>query len=243
MSTKRVLVVLSIILCGAGMVMGQTEWVDDPGNPIFTAGDTGSWDRSGPWARAVVHDGTTYHLWFTGSFANGNPNDMGHATSTDGTTWTLDPANPVLTRGGTGEWDQSRLDGAAVIHDGTLFHMWYSGWGADSLERVGYATSPNGTTWTKDAGNPVMDVGATGSFDDELVRPTTIVVDDGTYKMWYGGCHYSGGPFVCHVGFAESNDGVTWSKRHDPVLSPSENPLDWDPDVVANPYVIFDGVE
>jgi len=241
MRMKQVVVVFSIIVCGAGMVMGQTEWVDDPENPLFGPGNTGPWDASGPWARAVVFDGSMYHLWFTGSSQGGAPTDMGHATSTDGVEWTLDPGNPVLIRGGSGEWDSNRLDGAAVIHDGMLFHMWYSGWGTGGYERVGYATSPDGTFWTKHTGNPVMDVGAAGTFDDELVRPTAVVLDGGTYKMWYGGCHYSTGPFVCHAGYAESSDGITWSKRQDPVLSPSDDPTAWDFEIAANPYVIFDG--
>ena len=84
MSTKRVLVVLSIIVCGAGMAVGQTEWVDDPANPVIGPGDAGPWDVGGPWARAVVFDGSTYHLYFTGSASDGFPNDMGHATSPDG---------------------------------------------------------------------------------------------------------------------------------------------------------------
>jgi len=85
MRMQRVVVLAVVFLCGAGMVMGQTEWIADPENPLFGLGDAGPWYVGGPWARAVIFDGTTYHMYFTGSEGNGFPNDMGHATSPDGT--------------------------------------------------------------------------------------------------------------------------------------------------------------
>jgi hypothetical protein len=42
------------------------------------------------------------------------------------------------------------------VYDGALFHMWYSG-GYPGIERAGYATSPDGSVWAKDPGNPVID--------------------------------------------------------------------------------------
>jgi len=243
MSTKRVLVVVSIMLCGAGMAMGQTEWVLDPNNPVIGPGDAGPWDVNGPWTRAAIFDGTMYHLYFTGSGENGLPNDMGHATSPspDAEEWTMDPTNPVLTRGGTGEWDELRLDGASVVHDGTIFHMWYSGWGDDEFERVGYATSPDGTVWTKHSGNPVMDVGEPGSWDEDVIRPTSVLRDDGGFRMWYAGADWDGNEFRTSVGYAESSDGVSWTKDPNPVLGPSEYPGAWDSLEVGNPYVVYDG--
>ena len=240
MELKRVVLMVSIAAFGAGMAMGQTEWVQHPDNPVIEPGDPGPWDQGGPWARAAYFDGLVYHLWFTGSDQNGNPTDMGHATSPDGVEWTMDPANPVLTRGAPGEWDSARLDGAAVIHDGTQFHMWYSAWGNDNLERVGYATSPDGSVWTKHPGNPVMVPGPQGSWDDFSVRPTTVIAEGETLRMWFGGTTSRGG-FPSRVGYAESLDGIDWTKRADPVLEPGSYPGAWDPQTVGNPYVVFDG--
>ena len=221
--------------------MGQTEWVDDPGNPVIGPGAPDTWEATGHWARAALFDGTTYHLWFTGSDTSGFPTDMGHATSTDGVAWTMDPANPVLTRGEPGDWDDSRLDGAAVVHDGTTFHMWYSAWGPDDFERVGYATSTDGTVWTKHPGNPVMDVGLPGSWDEDIVRPTSVVFENEVYRMWYGGADWAGTTFKGSVGYAESSDGISWTKNPEPVLNPSTYPAAWDSDSLSNPYVVFDG--
>ena len=42
-------------------------------------------------------------------------------------------------------------------------------------------------------------------------------------------------------GYAESLDGIDWTKRADPVLEPGSYPGAWDPQTVGNPYVVFDG--
>jgi hypothetical protein len=238
MRTKHVVAVISIILCGAGMAVGQTEWIDDPGNPVIEPGPPGSWDEGGRSATSVLFDGSTYHMWFVGF--NDEAEEIGHATSPDGVEWTMDPANPVLTRGEPGEWDQT-LVGSAVIHDGTQFHMWYTAWDDDDHGRAGYATSPDGGVWTKHPGNPVMDVGCPGSWDGTAVGPGTVIVDGGIYKMWYQGGLLTATAYQTSVGFAESTDGISWTRRPDPILEPSEFPGAWDPGYVGDPQIIFDG--
>ena len=47
MSVKRVAVMLSMVLCGAGVAMAETEWVEDPDNPILGPGEPGAWDDGG----------------------------------------------------------------------------------------------------------------------------------------------------------------------------------------------------
>jgi hypothetical protein len=36
------------------------------GNPIFTAGAAGAWDRPGVGDPSVSYDGTTYRMWYVG---------------------------------------------------------------------------------------------------------------------------------------------------------------------------------
>jgi len=234
MSAKRVAVVLWITLCGAGMAMGQTEWVQWPGNPIIGPGEPGSWDEGGHWLSNVIFDGSTYHMWFSGTDQTTGPTDIGHATSLDGVVWTMDPGNPCLTRGAPGAWDSGALLGAAVVYDGAVFHMWYSG-GYPGIERAGYATSMDGCDWIKDPGNPVIDVGDPGSWDDHVVRPNTVIADSGTFRMWYGGANTAR---VVRIGYAESSNGIDWTKHPDPVLEPSQG---WEGGTLA-PYVIADGL-
>ncbi len=235
MRAKRVAVLVSILLCGAGVAVGQTVWEHDPNNPIIVPGPPGSWDAGGHGAATALFDGLVYHMWFTGWDGAGNNWDIGHATSPDGLPpWTMDP-NPVLTRGAPGEWDGDSIFSPAVIFDGGLFHMWYSGW-HNNRERVGYATSPDGGVWTKYFDNPVMDVGPPGSWNDWIVRPGAVILDDGVLKMWFSA--FDTTP-IGRIGYAESLDGIAWTVRQDGVLA-GGGPGAWDLDVV-NPSVVFDG--
>ena len=244
MRSLRVVMLVSIVLCCAGAAVGQTEWVQHPDNPIIEPGEPGAWDDGGHYVNDVVFDGSTYHMWFAGLEASGYWWHIGHATSSDGVEWAMDPANPVLRSGEPGEWDDWGLSGVAVIHDGTQFHMWYTGWHGDVTDnsfRAGYATSPDGSVWTKYSGNPVMEVGPPGSWDDAGVSPAAVMVEGDTYRMWYEGAHGDGILGETRIGYAESSDGVHWTKRLEPVLELGTYPGTWDPQTVGNFDVVFDG--
>jgi predicted GH43/DUF377 family glycosyl hydrolase len=180
-------------------------------------------------------------MWFTGREENGNLDGpgIGHATSPDGVDWTMDPANPVLSNGVDGEWDYSYVIAGSVIHDGSQFHMWYSGRSdSDDRDNVGYATSPDGTVWTKYAGNPVTGHGPPGSWDDTYFGPTAVIEDGGTFKMWFMG---SRGDFIsAKIGYADSPDGIVWNKRPDPVLESGDYPGTWEAGIL-DASVVFDG--
>ena len=245
MSGKQLLVVSAIVLFGAGMAIGQTEWVDDPENPVIGVDDPGEWASGGAWVNTVMYDGTTYHMWFEG--VRVEPSGwitgvaVGHATSPDGVAWTMDPNNPVIAPGDPGEWDESATGGGPVIFDGAQFKMWYVGVSDDLSDGrfdVGYATSPDGSTWTKYSGNPVMEHGPPGSWDDTWIQPTTVLLEDGTYRMWFHGRaedYYTG-----QIGYAESPDGITWTKWPDPVLEPADYPGSVEASFLY-PSVVFDG--
>jgi len=82
-----------------------------------------------------------------------------------------------------------------MLVEGGVYKLWYHGGGyfmggqgtRYGAARVGYATSPDGMTWTKYAGNPVLDVGASGAFDDEQVAEPRITKIGTTYRMYYTG--------------------------------------------------------
>jgi predicted GH43/DUF377 family glycosyl hydrolase len=176
-----------------------------------------------------------YHMIFVGFGQEGYQGaQVGHATSSDGVVWTMDPNNPVLTRGEPGEWDDVYAWGGPLIHDGSGFHMWYTGFDGEH-ERIGHATSPDGSGWTKYEGNPIVDVGPPGSFDDGYVWPWSVIVADGTHRMWYSGVDTTAS--IYKIGYAESADGISWTKHPDPVLEPGTG---WDSETIWTPAVVFD---
>ncbi len=232
MRATRVAVMLVVMLCAAGVAMAQTEWVQHPDNPIIGPGEPGAWDARGHQIYSVVFDGSVYHMSFAGYSEAGYLTDFGHATSADGVEWTMDPANPVLMRGEPGEWDSRVFWSAAVFHDGSQFHMWYGAEDGEGYARAGYATSPDGSQWTKHPQNPVIEAGTPYEWN-WFVVPWTVIVEGGTYRMWYYSCcEPSNG-----IGYAESLDGIHWVLRPDSVLATSGYPGASDNTAVCCPSV------
>jgi hypothetical protein len=109
----------------------------------------------------VVKVGTTYHMFYTGA-VNGIIDRIYHASSTNGTTWTL--LGQVLGPGTGSAWDNNLVGRPSVRYESGTWKMWFDGCSSTdpnvacqgSIRSVGYATSTNGSTWTKSASNPII---------------------------------------------------------------------------------------
>jgi hypothetical protein len=175
-------------------------WTKDPNNPVLPRGSVGAWDYAWVHTGSVLYDSTQYHLWYS-AWDGANGVRMGHATSPDGLTWTKDPSNPVLTIGTVGNWDYPRVEIPSVVFDDTIYHMWYSG-GDYFLMKIGYATSKDGSKWTKSPFNPVMSRGGSGTWDSRSILTMSVMDSSGVkYKMWYGGSKTEG---TGSIGYAEA---------------------------------------
>ncbi|MBS1241887.1 MAG: Laminin sub domain 2, partial [Gemmatimonadetes bacterium] len=211
------------VLLAVGAAEGQTPWTKDVDNPVLAGGGPGEWDQGGVACGAAIFDGTTYHLWYAGIRTQWPDIDIGYATSPDGVTWTKHPDNPVLERGAAGAWDSGSVFPSAVVWDGATYHMWYVS-ASGSVTQTGYATSPDGVTWTKHPDNPVLERGAAGAWDSGSVFPSAVVWDGATYRMWY----VSASGSVTQTGYATSPDGVTWTKHPDNPVLRAGDPGSWD---------------
>lgn len=185
---------------GAATSPDGINWTRHSNNPILQRGELLDWDGFWLESPAVLYDSSTgvYSMWYTGvGYGPGFPSDLwvqiGYAYSSDGLTWIKDTLNnPVLTTDSLGSWDDGWVSVPAVRKNGGIYEMWYVGasssdWLADSTldtSRVGYATSPDGITWTKYPGNPILT-----NFDPPVDTGGPWAPDvlfDGTeYKMWY----------------------------------------------------------
>ena len=235
MSAHRVAIVLSILVLAAGAAGAQMVWIPFEGNPVLPPVEPGTWYAQGRWVQSMVLVDGTFHLFFLGASIYGYDDwALGHATSTDGINWEMDPANPVMTPAPEGDWQVVSIMSVAVIHDGSEFRMWYGG-SDGSIRQGGYATSPDGTSWTRHPGNPVLGVGPDGSFNDISALPSAVVFRGGIYHMWYT----AGGVRLWEsIGYAFSEDGLSWIKHPTPVL---ERGTGWENWIVAYPDVQFDG--
>lgn len=215
---------------------GQTIWTKYENNPVLEPGTSGEWDDVLAFHHRVLFDGTTFHMWYSGF--DGTTTRLGYATSPDGITWTKFASNPIMDVGSVAAWDNSHLINPVVVMDDTTFKMWYMGADDEGFGRVGYATSPDGITWTKFASNPVMDIGPLGAFDQTSAIPNSVIFDGTDYHMWYFGHNLNTG---FRIGYATSTDGISWEKfASNPILELGA-PGSWDSNLNAQHSVLFDG--
>lgn len=210
----------------------ESGWSYYAGNPVLTGGGPGAWDESGVGLAMVIKDEGIYKMWFTGRNAN-NFEAIGYATSPDGVTWSKFAGNPVL-EVTPGSWEGESVLGSYVIKEGNTYKMWYYGsTGAivSAAANIGYATSPDGINWSKSPENPVLEVGAPGSWDNPVAGGPVVLFDRGKYLMWYTGSNAPTlPPGFPQSGFAISDDGIHWTKdeAHNPVLPGGGAPGKWD---------------
>lgn len=210
---------------------------DAPGGAILDVGDPGQFDAFLSYRPFVLEDGATFRMWFNGSTMPfncptgtlANNRRIGYADSADGVHWTkhydgTGPGGSALPLGEPGEFDAQQVGYVWVIRDGDEYRMYYSANDAQNFWRVGLAVSTDARTWTKVRGKgvtgAVLDLGPEGSFDVACAyQPSVVKERDGLYRMWYRGCSAPGafgGPSRGTIGYAESNDGITWVKIPQP---------------------------
>ena len=75
--------------------------------------------------------------------------------------------------------------------------------------------------WTPQAGgNPVLESGPPGAWDEHIRERMAVICDNGMYKAWYGGwqgTYNKNVPNQLKMGYATSPDGIHWAKHPTPV--------------------------
>jgi predicted GH43/DUF377 family glycosyl hydrolase len=182
---------------GLAMSTNGTNWVKYSGNPVLTPSPTGYDSKyvAGPY---VIMLNPTYSMWYTGRNVSGQTpgpsNKIMYATSVDGINWIKWP-NPVLSPASDpNAWDSSGVYSPSVIYDGKNFGLWYSGLNQSFVvPRIGFASSPDGATWTRSSSNPILVPGPPGSWDAAGVEQASPVSANGNYLLYYDGLSNSAG--------------------------------------------------
>jgi hypothetical protein len=166
--------------------------------------------------------------------------DCGEIWSTASTTdFYKIPSNPILKVGPGSAWDNNAVGNPVIIFNGTGYMMWYGGQDIDY--KIGLAESTDGISWTKYAGNPVLDLGPASGWDGKYVRPGGVIFDGEIYHMWYRGFH--GTSTDWNTGYATSTDGKNWIKHpNNPVLRTGSSTSDWDYHFTVIDEIYFDGL-
>jgi len=181
----------------------------------------------------------------------------------------LGPNGAVLPLGPVGSFDEVSNFTISAFKDGDVYKLYYGG--ADTTNpncagingvhwRIGLATSSDGFNWTRVPGpdpaakGALLDIGVAGNFDSFLTYRPYVLKDGSLYRMWYNG---SAEPFNCpnnnlavnrRIGYAESTDGVNFTRMYDGPgpggsVLPLGDPGTIDEQQVGYPWIIKDGAE
>ncbi len=146
---------------------------------------------------------------------------------------------PIVRKGSYGTWDDRFTDpGAVVYHDG-LFHMFRNGFrGFPATSQVGYVTSPDGYTWTKQGDEPVFETKDVAYAKIAMYASSALVEADGTWVIYFYTWDSSSFPGSSVIGRATATDpNGPWTADNEPVLLPG-SAGEWDAQQVLAPHVI-----
>lgn len=199
-----------------------SSWAKWPANPVI-GGKLGT-----VFDVAVLAEGGKYRMW-----ASWRPRkSIALFESPDGTRWS-DPVI-VLPPNPDQAWEED-INRPAVLRKGSLYHMWYTGQSGGQRSSIGYARSPDGIHWQRMSPEPVLRPEL--PWEKVAVMCPHVIWDEafGLYRMWYsGGEQYEPNA----IGYAESPDGLRWTKyAENPIFTP--NPASaWEQDRVAGAQVV-----
>ncbi len=162
-------------------------------------------------------------MWYTSAAFRGDRVHTVHETaSTDGLSW--DGPSPA------------QLQNAycpSVVKTDSGYRMWYT----DVTKFpwvVRHASSDDGRQWNVTE-EPVLNY--TQPWEHHVLVYPTVIYIDGVYLMWYGS-YSKANRQTTALGFAVSEDGLTWHKHpNNPVLSPDPS-LAWESHYVTSESVI-----
>jgi hypothetical protein len=207
--------------------------------------------------------GTEYRVWYWDSSQLYSINDIRTAESLNGVAWFNDSAiaqvggATVIAGNPDAHWNSGSYGPCDVFYNptgsGTIitpvvaatvwqnkFVMYYDGT-TGGLENIGVAVSADGITWRgyNDGAAPVLAHGEalTDDWDYGFATFCSVQLIDGKYHMWY-----SGGQSTSHegIGYAQSTDGVTWTKyTSNPIMHVSDG-VQWRLDRTYTPRVLYD---
>src|SRR5262249_39813218 len=115
----------------------------------------------------------------------------------DGKTWTKYSGNPLMTAGPDGDADD--LESAAVMKDGNVWRMWYTGHDNSGRFGIMYATAPAPEgPWTRVKNSFVF-------YPNKEVFPNEVWKEDGVYYLFYSD--------LTSICYATSTDGLSWTDK------------------------------
>jgi hypothetical protein len=213
------------------------EWPEVGAEPryehVLAPGPPGTFDDAGAMASWLIEADGALRLYYIGwnrGVAVPFRNAIGLAESFDGGATFTKREGPILDRS---PHDPAFVASCAVLEEEGRYRMWYvSGlrWSAAGASyHIKHAISDDGVEWSRD-GTVCLEL-APG--ESAISRPF-VLRENGRYRMWYS---HRGDAY--RIGYAESEDGLTWARHDDEVELGREG--GWDSEMVEYPFVLDHG--
>jgi hypothetical protein len=190
--------------------------------PVLRASELGDGHYGAVLTAAYTFYYGVHHAYLVGFGDARGDQRVFHARSADGVLWNIDDADPFENLGldlsAPGPIPGTVLQGP---EGDWLMYLW----GVPSPQIEGSvlyrATSDSvGGPWVADP-EPMLGLGEPGAWDDRGVDFPAVVPAEEGFAMGYSAIGY-GNPESSSIGWAESEDGITWERASDaPVVEPA----------------------
>jgi len=181
-------------------------------NPILEPNASDEWEATDVRDPYVLEADGIYYMFFAGQDTNG-ASSIGYAVSENGKKWFRRAPNPILTGDGEG-FDANGVTAPVVRIEDGIWTLYYgaieNGTRPTSIGRA-TAESPRGP-WIRDE-VPLLTVGESPAWDSLSITPGSVVDVNGAKRLYYSGFSAEQ---VIGVSYAESTNGITWTKYNDP---------------------------
>lgn len=114
--------------------------------------------------------------------------------------------NPLFSGTGSDTWDEKIRERGYILKEEDGYHLWYTGYREetkDEMKYLGYATSPDGITWTRYQDKPI--------YTERWVEDMMVLKHDDVYYMFA-----EGRGDVAHM--LTSEDKVHWTEQGDLII-------------------------
>ncbi|MBI5810287.1 MAG: hypothetical protein HZB21_03750 [Deltaproteobacteria bacterium] len=122
---------------------------------------------------------------FCGS--DGDVTSTGFAVSDDLLEWKRDALSPVLRPGAKGQWDEYNALIVSILKAEDGYCGFYEGEDVENTYRIGLAYSCDLKRWEKFEGNPIIETGGRGTFNEKMVCSPHIFSDKERVFLFYTG--------------------------------------------------------
>ncbi len=208
--------------------------------PVLAPGSTGQFDADGVYAFSLVPMGRELWLYYVGWVRGAKPPlfsaAIGLAVSRDGGLHfrKYGPA-PIIDRG---PHDPCLVAALCCRIERRRWRMWYTSgirWeedrdGLHSVYHIKYSESRDGIHWRRDGRVCI----ALKRGERNVAHPW-VLHESGGYRMWYSRNTALG----YRIGYAESRDGLCWTRR-DESVGIDVAPRGWDSADISHPAVLED---